>query len=206
MHFIGKQYKETWRFIGKDLRWIFLGTVVFFIAFIVLTDLFFNNHPEEMQQVIETFSKTVEEISPNGEISAPHLFLNNLRACAIAVLLGLIPFLFVTALILIANAAVMGAVGAMFRMSGHSVAVMYLAGILPHGIFELPAILLSISMGLYLCYCLVKRICEGRYNRGIVKKALANSLRTFLCLIVPLLAVAALIETYVTPILLTHFI
>ncbi|MCR5134996.1 MAG: stage II sporulation protein M [Clostridiales bacterium] len=206
MHFIGRQYKETWRFIGKDLRWIFLGTIVFFIAFIVLTDLFFNNHPEEMKQVIDTFSATVEEISPDGEISAPHLFLNNLRACAVAVLLGLIPFLFVTALTLIANAAVMGAVGAMYRMTGRSVAVMYLAGILPHGIFELPAILLSISMGLYICYCLVKRICEGRYNRGIVKKALANSLRTFLCLIVPLLAVAALIETYVTPILLTHFI
>ena len=206
MHFIGRQYKETWRFIGKDLRWIFLGTIVFFIAFIVLTDLFFNNHPEEMQQVIDTFSATVEEISPDGEISAPHLFLNNLRACAVAVLLGLIPFLFVTALTLIANAAVMGAVGAMYGMTGRSVAVMYLAGILPHGIFELPAILLSISMGLYICYCLVKRICEGRYNRGIVKKALANSLRTFLCLIVPLLAVAALIETYVTPILLTHFI
>ena len=206
MHFIGRQYKESWRFISKDLRWIFPGAVVIFISLIVLTDLFFSKHPEQMQQIMDMFAQTLEDIAPDGEISAPYLFLNNLQACAMAVILGLIPFLFLTAFTLIVNAAVMGAVAAMYRMMGRSVAVMYLAGILPHGIFELPAILLSISMGLYLCYCLVKRICEGRYKRGIVKKALANSLRTFLCLIIPLLVVAALIETYITPVILTHFI
>ncbi len=203
---IKEQYKKTFHFIGKDMRWIVLGTVVIFIALIVLTDLFFMKHTDMMTQLLQEFQETLKDIAPDGTISAPLLFLNNLKACLIAMATGLIPFLFIPVLVLGVNAAVMGAVASMYRMAGMSVVSMYLFGILPHGIFELPAILLSISMGLYLCYCLVKRICEGRYNRGIVKKALGNMLRTLLTLIIPLLAVAAVIETYVTPILMNHFI
>lgn len=203
---IKEQYKKTFHFIGKDMRWIVLGTIVIFIALIVLTNLFFMKHTDMMTQLIQEFRETVKDIAPDGTISAPLLFLNNLKACLIAMATGLIPFLFIPVLVLGVNAAVMGAVASMYRMAGMSVVSMYLFGILPHGIFELPAILLSISMGLYLCYCLVKRICEGRYNRGIVKKALGNMLRTLLTLIIPLLAVAAVIETYVTPILMNHFI
>ena len=203
---IKEQYKKTFHFIGKDMRWIVLGTVVIFIALIVLTDLFFMKHTDMMTQLLQEFQETLKDIAPDGTISAPLLFLNNLKACLIAMATGLIPFLFIPVLVLGVNAAVMGAVASMYRMAGMSVVSMYLFGILPHGIFELPAILLSISMGLYLCYCLVKRICEGRYNRGIVKKALGNMLRTLLTLIIPLLAVAAVIETYVTPILMSHFI
>lgn len=203
---IKEQYKKTFHFIGKDMRWIVLGTVVIFIALIVLTDLFFMKHTDMMTQLLQEFQETLKDIAPDGTISAPLLFLNNLKACLIAMATGLIPFLFIPVLVLGVNAAVMGAVASMYRMAGMSVVSMYLFGILPHGIFELPAILLSISMGLYLCYCLVKRICEGRYNRGIVKEALGNMLRTLLTLIIPLLAVAAVIETYVTPILMNHFI
>ena len=203
---IKEQYKKTFYFIGKDMRWIVLGTVVIFIALIVLTDLFFMKHTDMMTQLLQEFQETLKDIAPDGTISAPLLFLNNLKACLIAMATGLIPFLFIPVLVLGVNAAVMGAVASMYRMAGMSVVSMYLFGILPHGIFELPAILLSISMGLYLCYCLVKRICEGRYNRGIVKEALGNMLRTLLTLIIPLLAIAAVIETYVTPILMNHFI
>ena len=203
---IKEQYKKTFHFIGKDMRWIVLGTVVIFIALIVLTDLFFMKHTDMMTQLLQEFQETLKDIAPDGTISAPLLFLNNLKACLIAMATRLIPFLFIPVLVLGVNAAVMGAVASMYRMAGMSVVSMYLFGILPHGIFELPAILLSISMGLYLCYCLVKRICEGRYNRGIVKEALGNMLRTLLTLIIPLLAIAAVIETYVTPILMNHFI
>ncbi len=203
---IKEQYKKTFHFIGKDMRWIVLGTVVIFIALIVLTDLFFMKHTDMMTQLLQEFQETLKDIAPDGTISAPLLFLNNLKACLIAMATGLIPFLFIPVLVLGVNAAVMGAVASMYRMAGMSVVSMYLFGILPHGIFELPAILLSISMGLYLCYCLVKRICEGRYNRGIVKEALSNMVRTLLTLIIPLLAIAAVIETYVTPILMNHFI
>lgn len=203
---IKEQYKKTFHFIGKDMRWIVLGTTVIFIALIVLTDLFFSKHTDMMAELLQQFQETVKDIAPDGSISAPLLFLNNLKACVIAMVIGFIPFLFLPVFVLGVNAAVMGAVASMYRMTGMSVAGMYLFGILPHGIFELPAILISISMGLYLCYCLVKRICEGRYNRGIVKEALGNMLRTLLTLIIPLLAVAAVIETYVTPILMNHFI
>ena len=156
---IKEQYKKTFHFIGKDMRWIVLGTTVIFIALIVLTDLFFSKHTDMMAELLQQFQETVKDIAPDGTISAPLLFLNNLKACVIAMVIGFIPFLFLPVFVLGVNAAVMGAVASMYRMTGMSVAGMYLFGILPHGIFELPAILLSISMGIYLCYCLVKRIC-----------------------------------------------
>ena len=50
---IKEQYKKTFHFIGKDMRWIVLGTVVIFIALIVLTDLFFMKHTDMMTQLLQ---------------------------------------------------------------------------------------------------------------------------------------------------------
>jgi stage II sporulation protein M len=103
------------------------------------------------------------------------------------------------------NAAILGLLGGVYQVNNMSVVGMYVFGILPHGIFEFPALLLSMAMGLRICYCLVKRICEGKYNRGAVKTAVAGSLRTFLLVVIPLLLFAAIIEATLTPFLMGQF-
>ena len=87
-----------------------------------------------------------------------------------------------------------------YLMQGYGLGV-YLVGILPHGVFELTALILACTLGL-----LISRTGTDRLRRK--KEAvplwprLQACLRVFLFAVVPLLALAALIEAYITPVLL----
>ena len=76
-----------------------------------------------------------------------------------------------------------------------------LAGLLPHGIFELPALILgqaaALSFGTMAMLDLFQMV-----KRVLILPALKQNLR-YLMLAVALLLPAAIIETYITPLLLT---
>ena len=72
---------------------------------------------------------------------AAAIFANNLTAAFSAILWGLVPFAYLAAFPLGFNFFLIGALGAYYVRSGSSLGV-YLVGILPHGIFELPALVL----------------------------------------------------------------
>jgi stage II sporulation protein M len=73
----------------------------------------------------------------------------------------------------------------------------FLGGILPHGMLELPALFLAASLGLYMgtgmVVSLVRR--RGFGARPLLKEAQTVVIRAVL----PMLVAAALIETFVTP-------
>jgi len=66
----------------------------------------------------------------------------------------------------------------------------------PHGVFELPAILLGTSIGLMLGARAIKQML-GREERALGREV-ARGLRFFVTVIVPMLLLAALIEAFVT--------
>ena len=130
------------------------------------------------------------------ELDPAALFFHNLQACAVGMALGLIPFLFLPLLALLSNAVVLGAVSG--TMLGFGMEASWLiAGILPHGIFELPALLLSLALGFTLCRKLTARIFRRKNARPL--KAIGYTLLMTCLFILPLLAVAAAIESWVTP-------
>jgi stage II sporulation protein M len=69
--------------------------------------------------------------------------------------------------------------------------------IAPHGILELPAILLGTSIGLRLGTQAWRRLA-GKADKTLLAE-LGDGLRIYFTVIVPLLLVAAAIEVYVTP-------
>ena len=73
---------------------------------------------------------------------------------------------------------------------------------MPHGIFELPALVLAFSMGLYVCGQVTRRC---RHDETALPLWDCVPLMSWLLLLVliPLLAVAAAMEAYVTPLLLS---
>ena len=75
-----------------------------------------------------------------------------------------------------------------------------LVGILPHGIFELGAIFLSVALGLQLCFQLSKKIL-WRAN-SILKEELIDLGWAFVLWVTPMLLLAAVIECFLTPILM----
>ena len=64
------------------------------------------------------------------------------------------------------------------------------------------------AMGIYLCYTICSLITGTNKGnkKAVMKKTVADIVRTFLCIVIPLLIAAALIETYVTPLILNKVI
>nr|WP_325194949.1 stage II sporulation protein M [uncultured Oscillibacter sp.] len=140
----------------------------------------------------------------SGTLSAPALLSNNIRACVFTMMYGLIPFLLLPALSLGVNAMLLGVLGAWYVSEGVSPLV-YLAAVIPHGIFELPALILAFATGLYVCGQ-VTRLCRGNKEGLHVWDCLLLMSRVLLLVLLPLLAAAAVVEAYVTPFVASLFI
>ena len=140
----------------------------------------------------------------SGTLSAPALLSNNIRACVFTMMYGLIPFLLLPALSLGVNAMLLGVLGAWYVSEGVSPLV-YLAAVIPHGIFELPALILAFATGFYVCGQ-VTRLCRGNKEGRHVWDCLLLMSQVLLLVLLPLLAAAAVVEAYVTPLVASLFI
>lgn len=123
------------------------------IAFLVLTVLAYiagRLFPDIPVTVMSYFNDMIDSsgiVQEDGSFSVLALLGSNVRAMVLSALYGFIPFLYLPALSLGLNAAIIGMLAAM--MQGQW--LLFAAGILPHGIFELPALVLSLAAGLCLC-------------------------------------------------------
>jgi len=121
------------------------------------------------------------------------IFAKNLLACAMAVLLGVGAGI-VPLLVAISNGILVGMVS--YQVI-HKEGVLYLlAGILPHGIVELPAVLASIAIGLRLGHIFIMTMIDGDGDLGGEARAAISFL---MYRVAPLLFIAAVIETFITP-------
>jgi uncharacterized membrane protein SpoIIM required for sporulation len=141
----------------------------------------------------------------NGvEISAPSLFLNNLRATAVIFLGGVVSFGVLGILFYLLNAGLIGGVLSLFAYVGVSPWLLFSTGILPHGMFELSALLLSGAAVLHMAVALVTPQ-TGKSMGELFIFLIADWAKVFIGMIVPLLLVAAVVETYLTPLILRYF-
>lgn len=125
------------------------------------------------------------------------IFLKNFLACAMSVLLGL-GFGLVPLLVLTSNGFMIGVVS--YDVIQKQGLLYLMAGIMPHGIIELPTILLGISLGFRLGYLLVLTILGEEVDlAGETRIAVHFLVGWFL----PLLFLAAAIETFITPLIIS---
>jgi len=101
------------------------------------------------------------------------------------------------------NIGLIGGLYALLKLLGISPLPVFAAGILPHGIFELPAVMIGSAAMLYMGVALVTPQ-TGKSMGEVIIELFADWLKIFLGLVVPLLAIAAVIEAYVTPVLLVN--
>ena len=139
-----------------------------------------------------------------GALSPLPLFLYNLRACGVTMLYGLIPFVRLSALALGLNAMLLGGLAAVYAAADRTM-LLFAAALLPHGIFELPAMILSFAMGLYVCGHLTRR-CRHDGAALSLGQCAALAARTLVFLVLPLLVLAAVTEAYVTPVVIGLFL
>lgn len=183
-------------------RWVGM-TAVAFLVLVVLSYIAGRLFPEIPAAILTYFNEVVADsgiVRDDGSFSALALFGNNLRAMVLSTLYGFIPFLYLPALSMGVNAILLG----MVASSVNSQWLLLAAGILPHGIFELPALCLSLAAGLCLCQNINRYIRKN--EKGIMKPLLLNILRVTGLVVIPLLVVAAIMESYVTPAVMQLFV
>lgn len=166
-----------------------------------------NMSPETVESVIGYFMASVEQsgvIEDDGSISTFALLANNWSAMLISVAYGLIPFAFLPVSSLLINGFILGITGAMYQSYDQTLAL-WLAALLPHGIFEIPALVLSIGCGVYVCFHMSRLVLRFP-NRAPMVEVFCNVLRVMLLLVAPLTVAAAFVEAYITPVIMSFFI
>lgn len=207
MNLLKKEYGEVGLFFRTSLRkYIWIATV-FFLLTAVLTYFVACSNPKASESVARYFVAIMTEkgIDLNNEKTLGlTLICNNLIASGYSMVLGIVPFLFLPVWTLALNGAVLGFLGGFTQTVGMSFGV-YMAGILPHGVFELPAFVISASLGMYLCAAVVQSLLRMKGARPFGETAM-DILRSFLLTVLPLVLIAGLVEAYITPVLLNALI
>jgi uncharacterized membrane protein SpoIIM required for sporulation/ABC-type transport system involved in multi-copper enzyme maturation permease subunit len=161
--------------------------------------------PEKLEEITKTAREMPGLAGLNESLNAPSLFLNNTRAVTLIFFAGLFSFSVLGVLLYMVNIGLIGGLFALFQLLGIQPWPLFQYGVLPHGIFEIPALMLGSAAVLYMGVAIVTPQ-TGKSMGEVILELFADWAKIFIGLVVPLLALAALIEAYITPTLLASVI
>jgi uncharacterized membrane protein SpoIIM required for sporulation/ABC-type transport system involved in multi-copper enzyme maturation permease subunit len=180
----------------------FVAGVVSYVWVVRNVPAFVDLSPERIDEFRTFIADNLTNLDSLGErLPAPVLFFHNARTTVAFLLLGLVSFGTLGLTLFIGNIALVGGVMGAAQLVGYSPVLAFAAGILPHGIFELTAIFLATAAMLKVGAQLVTPQPDKGLGE-IVLIALADWFRIFVGIVLPFLAIAALIEIYLTPMLI----
>jgi len=161
--------------------------------------------PDVVEEALSMFMEVVEDagvVDKDGNFSVFALLQNNWTAMLMAVTYGFLPFIYLPLISLLSNGFVIGIMAAWYQTEGMGLPLL-LAGLIPHGIFEIPALVLSIACGVHLCTYMTHRI-TGRSQRTMAEVC-EELLRVIVLAVAPLVVAAAFVECYITPVIMQFF-
>jgi uncharacterized membrane protein SpoIIM required for sporulation/ABC-type transport system involved in multi-copper enzyme maturation permease subunit len=161
------------------------------------------NSSASVEKLSERFEQSSTMVSFGQNLSAPYIFSHNVRAVGLILLAGLVSFSVLGMLVYIVNLSTVGILLGVFQLLGYSPVALTLRGLLPHGIFEVPALILASAAMLRIGVVLVTPQV-GRSMGEVVLELLADWTKIVVGVVIPLLVVASVIETYITPMLLAN--
>jgi Uncharacterized membrane protein len=182
----------------RELRPYLIASIIFFAIGGAIGAAVATRYPglaDQFGDSVAGFLKSFRNL-PKPQLAAA-IFLNNSVKTLAAILLGLAIGI-VPALFLIVNGVVLGVV---FVLSSYSRGIWpSLLSIVPHGILELSAVFLGTATGLLLGNVVLKRIL--RKSDAELRPALSRALRFYAIVILPMLLVAAMIEAFITTVII----
>jgi uncharacterized membrane protein SpoIIM required for sporulation len=160
-----ERYRRYFKYAARALG---LGFVAGF--------LFFMLWPAQEKRALAFVIQALKDIPLDAgpALMALTLFYHNARASVVAVAAGTIPFLFLPILDPFLNGAVLGLLVSIARHQRMDVPKLVLTQILPHGVFELAAVLYATGLGLYLSAELGRRAKRAWQERRQRKGTLTS--------------------------------
>ncbi len=193
--------------LKRNKSFILIGVILFVIGGIAGYTVYLNNPDLANLEGSSIFSGLEQKISffQNLNILGKiiFIFLNNLLVALISVFLGAILGLF-PIFIALMNGFVVGIVaGKVLESNGIGY---LLVGLVPHGVFEIPAILIAIGLGLKFGYLIISTIISillGKPTKDNEFKLFIRELKPAFKIILILLCIGAFVEILITPLLIT---
>lgn len=176
------QYKKSWEYIkeSKNFIWIVVGLFFLFsiIGFVIPA-------PSSLSQIISGYIQDVVNQTKNLQLAEliSYIFFNNVKSSFFGLILGILLGIF-PAFVAVFNGYILGFVS---NETVKTNGALILWRLLPHGIFELPAVFISLGMGVKLGSIIFEKKRKFKQN-------LIDALRVFIFIVVPLLIIAAVIE------------
>jgi len=181
-----------------SLRKYILFSTVFYLFLVILGYFFAGEHLGETEEIVSLLKDSYLPIMEMGKLSQFLFVLIKNSLTALAVVLGGFLFGIVPFLALIYNGEILGILANYtINRAGTS---FFLLGIVPHGIFEIPALIISIAMGLKIGRISVKKVL--RKEEVSIVKEIKIAFGVFLRIVLVLLFISAFIEILITPELL----
>ena len=197
--------KSAWQ---NGLSGEVLRTAIAFPILVMLSCTLCTVFPALRDSLLSMVLSSMESmgiVNEDGSLSALALFSNNLRATVFIMVYGLVPFIQLPALALGVNTMALGVLASWYIAQGYSI-VAFLAAVLPHGLAEFPALILAFGVGLYVCGQVTRRLFRRDESALHIWDCLVLISRMLLLVLIPLLAVAAILEAYVTPLVAALFL
>jgi stage II sporulation protein M len=189
-----KEYKKCYEYIKDSRKFIYAVMIIFLILALIgfffqdAINLFFKdflgiNLNQNILDYLHTIVLQIQGMSQLRLIS--FIFFNNLKSTFFSILLGII-FGIVPIVSTISNGYLLGFASSL-SVSGEGIFSLW--RLLPHGIFELPAVFISLGLGLRLGMSVFRK-----NKLKNLKNYLINSFKVFLLVVIPLLIIAGIIE------------
>lgn len=157
-------------------------------------------NPQVSERLFEVLKEAFSRITTLDQFERMlEIFKNNVRnslmALVLGTLFGIVPFI-----VAAANGLVLGMLAEI--VSRQQGVVFVVAALLPHGIIELPMVLVSVGIGFRLGHAVYLLLKGMRID---IMQELKQGMWFYVRWVVPLLLVAAVIESYVTPLVASRF-
>lgn len=175
-------YNESLSFIKDSRKYIFTITIIFLIFAVIG---YFVSLPAEIESILKEKLKEIMLLFEG--LNLPQtiwmIFSNNINVSFISIVLGVLFGIF-PIVISLSNGFIIGYV---MQRAVSLEGILTLWKLFPHGIFEIPAIIISLGIGLRLGTTLIFR------NKKLKKESI-DAIFVFLLIVTPLLICAAVIE------------
>lgn len=179
-----EQYVKSWNYIKSSRKSIY-AIILIFVLF-VLIGFFVPVSGDISKMLVDYLKELVNKTEGFGTFRLIwFIFLNNVQSGFAGMIFGFFLGIF-PVIVAVFNGFILGFVSGMaVQQKGGEV----LLTLVPHGIFELPAIFISLGLGLKFGSFLFNKKPSEKF-----KEYLWESIRVFIFVIVPLLIIAAIIE------------
>ena len=210
-------YARQFEFIKRMKRFIGIAGALFLLT-LIAGIIFFKLNPELTTRLMSKLRADIlrrypKQMPPWGVFLS--ILTNNLRVAFNICLAGFLPFFLPSAAVLIMNSGALSMILAYSWTLHEPVVFRFSTLVLPHGIIELPTLIFTAGFSLYLSAQMTKRIFRKKrtppapsgdlfsyVNQDDVPdrlEAIGDIAKVLAGVILPLLVLAALLETFVTP-------